>query len=121
MNSVFAGFGMKCISGGGGFGGGICKRRVSNHDDCIDWSSHLQQSLLQLFPQGQLGSCLSLLLSLRVLLGLVDRRLGVPLPSGGVVVGSHLTEHSRVHPGSCQQGGVIEGSVRLGVLRLKTQ
>ena len=81
----------------------------------------LQQSLLQLFSQGQLGSSLSLLLSLRVLLGFVYRGLGVSLPSGGVVVGSHLTEHSRVHPGGCQQGGVIEGSVRLGVLRLKTE
>lgn len=27
MNSVFEGFGMKCISGGGGFGGGICEQQ----------------------------------------------------------------------------------------------
>ena len=96
---------------------------VSNPDECLCVSeslTHLQESLLQLFPQGQLGSCLSLLLSLSVLLGLLDRRLGVSLPRGGVVVGSHLTEHSGVHTSGRQQGGVVEGSVRLCVLRLKT-
>ena len=61
-----------------------------------------------------------MLLSLRVLLGFLDRRLGVSLPGGGVVVGSHLTEHAGVNTRSRQEGGVVEGSVRLGVLRLKT-
>ena len=35
----------------------------------------VQESLLQLFSESQFGSCLSLLLSLRVLLGLLDGRL----------------------------------------------
>jgi len=29
MNSVLLGFGMKCISGGGGFGGGICVNNIN--------------------------------------------------------------------------------------------
>lgn len=54
MNSVLLGFGMKCISGGGGLGGGICKnnKRFPNIFDVSGSINSNKQNLQQFWTIG---------------------------------------------------------------------
>ena len=48
MNSVFVGLGMKCISGGGGLGGGIWKRRRKQMSkSCTSFSRKISKDILE--------------------------------------------------------------------------